>query len=81
LAFPLRDSDALAGLIEKILASPEMTVPYRKAVPAHLEAMRLERLAERYLGAFERLCFYHTIKGMGRRKAIRRTVEELSVRS
>jgi glycogen synthase len=78
LTFPMRDSDALAGLIEKILANPEMTVHYRKAIPNHLESMRLERLAERYLAVFERLHFYHTAKGIGRLKAIRQTVEELS---
>ncbi|MGB6688243.1 MAG: glycosyltransferase family 4 protein [Terracidiphilus sp.] len=81
LTFPMRDSGALAGSIEQILANPETTTPYRKAVPAHLESMRPERLAERYLAVFERLHFYHTVKGIGRRKAIRRTVDEISARS
>jgi glycogen synthase len=76
--FPMRDSDALAGLIEDVLVNPEMTAPFRKAVPAHIESMWPERLAERYLAVFERLYFYQTTRGIGRRKAIRQTVRELS---
>jgi len=78
LTFPMRDSNALAALIEEILAAPEMTVPYIKAIPSHLESMRPERLAERYLAVFERLHFHQTVKGTGRREAIRQTARELS---
>jgi len=80
LTFPMRDSEALAGLIEKILADPASTISFRQAVPAHLEAMRPERLAERYLEVFERLLFYQKTKKMNREKAIGATVEELSGR-
>jgi len=78
LTFPMRDSEALAGQIENVLAGPASAIPFRKAVPAHLEGMRPARLAERYLQVFERLCFYQKTKGMGRGRAIRLTVEELS---
>jgi glycogen(starch) synthase len=78
LTFPMGDSAALASLIEKLLADPVLTVPFREKVPAHLDTMRPERLAERYLEAFERLHLYHTLKRMSRGNAIRRTVEELS---
>jgi glycogen synthase len=78
LTFPMRDSEALAGLIEKILDNPASAIPFRKAVPAHLESMRPARLAERYLAVFERLHRYQTQGGMSRGEAIRRTIEELS---
>jgi glycogen synthase len=78
LTFPMGDREALAGLIDKVLADPASTVPFRAAVPAHLEAMRPARLAERYLQAFERLCFYQTTKRMSRSTAARRVVAELT---
>lgn len=78
LTFPMGDSETLAALIEKLLADPDSTRSFRAAAPAHLESMRPERLAERYLQVFERLHFYHTIKRAGRGAAIRRTVNELS---
>jgi glycogen synthase len=78
LTFPMRDSAALAALIEKTLDNPGSTAPFRKAIPAHLEAMRTERLAERYLQVFERLHLYQTVQGMSRRKAALQVVEELS---
>ncbi len=81
LTFPMRDSEALAELIGKVLADPASTIAYRNAAPAHLESMRPARLAERYLQVFERLCFYQTAKGMSRGKAIRQTVEEISAQT
>jgi glycogen synthase len=78
LTFPMRNSAALADLIEKLLADPAAAAPYRSAAPAHLESMRPGNLAERYLAAFERLHFYHMVKRLSRGEAIRRTVEDLS---
>jgi glycogen synthase len=78
LTFPMRDSRALADLIDKILSEPATAIPFRQAVPAHLEAMRPARLAERYLQVFERLFFYQTTKRMRRVTAARRVVAELS---
>lgn len=78
LTFPMRDSEALARLIENVLADPASTIRFRGAVPAHLEAMRPERLAKRYLEVFERLLFYQKTKSLGRGNAIRHVVEELS---
>jgi glycosyltransferase involved in cell wall biosynthesis len=81
LTFPMGDSEALAGLIGRFLADPGLAVPFRAAAPAHLEGKRLERVAERYLEVFERLRHYQTVQRVGRRKAIRLTVEELTPRS
>ncbi len=78
LTFPMRDSEALAGLIEKVLADPASTIPFRNAAPAHLEAMRPARLADRYLPVFERLCLYQTARKMSRRQAAQRVVSELT---
>lgn len=75
--FPAGDSDALAALIEKLLANPQLAAPLRAAIPAHLDAMRLDRVAERYLTTFERLYHYQVVERIGRGRAIRRTVEEL----
>jgi glycogen synthase len=80
LTFPMGDSSALAALIEKLLADPAATLPFREAAPAHLESMRPGRLAERYLEVLERLHHYHSVKRVGRGNAIRRTAEELSPR-
>lgn len=76
--FPAGDSGALAALIEKLLANPQLTASLRAAIPAHLEAMHLDRVAECYLAAFERLYEYQVVKKIGRGRAIRRTVKELS---
>jgi glycogen synthase len=78
LTFPMRDTEALAGLIEIVLADPASATPFRQTVPAHLEAMSPARLAERYLEAFERLCFYQATKRTSRSSAARRVVVELS---
>ncbi len=77
LTFPAGDSDVLAALIEKLLAHPELAVPYRQAIPAHLDPLRLDRVARCYLDIFERLFHYRTARGMGRRKAIQLAIEEL----
>lgn len=77
MTFPMGDSAALAGIIEKLLADPAATETFRAATPGHLEGFRPARIAERYLTVFERLYFYHSVKRIGRGKAIRRTVEEL----
>jgi hypothetical protein len=77
----MRDSAALAALIEKLLADPAAVEPFRAAAPRHLEGFRPARLAERYLAVFERLHFYHSVQRIGRAKAIRRTIEELGTSS
>lgn len=77
LSVPAGDAGALAERIEKLLADPQSTESLRSKIPAHLETMRLDRVAERYLEAFERLYEYQAVKKIGRARAIRRTVEEL----
>jgi len=81
MTFPMGDSKALALLIEKLLDDPNLATPYRQAIPAHLDALRLDRVAGRYLDAFERLYAHQTGEGMKRRQAIKQTIEELTALS
>jgi len=78
LTFPLGDSTALAALVQKLLDDPASTEPFREKIRAHVESFLPEHLGDRYLAALERLHFYHSVQRIGRGRAIRRVVQELT---
>jgi glycogen synthase len=81
LTFPEGNSGALAECIAGLLAHPGNAASFRAAIPAHLDALRLDRIAERYLEIFQRLYEYQAVMKLGRGKAIRQTVSDLQSQS
>ncbi len=77
LTFPPGDSSVLAALIEDLLAHPESAAAFRAAIPAHLDLLHVDRVADRYVEVFERLYAHHVEDRMSRRKAIRQTLAEM----
>jgi len=78
ITFPMREDQALADAIAGLLANPELARRYRDAIPAHLDTMRLDRIVDRYIEAFETFLNYRVRRGMSGRKAARLTVADLT---
>jgi glycosyltransferase involved in cell wall biosynthesis len=78
MTFPMRDSGALADRIEEALANPAMAAAFRKAIPAHLDTMKHDRIVDQYLEAFERFLHHRVGERMTIRRAARLTIAEMT---